>query len=251
MTPAGYIDTYGARSNNPNYLVRPAINLDLSIIKPEKAEKTTAIIGENCPHNFLKVTEEIKGTCKEQAYKKEFCEACGYILETSGELDLTNHVDTVVKNKKEASLNEAGYTGDFCCVFCGTVIEKGNMIPKVEQTLDLRTYQVIFHPGSGKGKMKTLKLKEDQTCSLTANAFQKTGYTFRCWNTKKNGSGRTFLNKEKVKNMTTYDTITIYAQWKANAAKGIVKYKNKTTVKNLTAKKNATITLYAVWEKKS
>ena len=52
--------------------------------------------------------------------------------------------------------------------------------------------------------------------TLTANAFKKKGYTFTGWNTKKDGSGKSYSNKEKVKNLTSKDggSVTLYAQWK-------------------------------------
>ena len=58
----------------------------------------------------------------------------------------------------------------------------------------------------------------DVAKNLTANGFQKTGYTFTGWNTKPDGKGTAYANQQSVKNLTTTDgaTITLYAQWKAN-----------------------------------
>ncbi len=52
--------------------------------------------------------------------------------------------------------------------------------------------------------------------SLPANQYRRTGYTFAGWSTKKNGGGKTYKNKESVKNLTTKNngTVTLYAQWK-------------------------------------
>ena len=54
--------------------------------------------------------------------------------------------------------------------------------------------------------------------SLTANGYTRTGYTFKNWNTKADGSGVTYTDKQVVKNLskTNGDTITLYAQWTAN-----------------------------------
>ena len=52
--------------------------------------------------------------------------------------------------------------------------------------------------------------------TLTANAYKKKGYSFAGWNTKKDGSGKTYKNKAEVKNLTSKSggTVTLYAQWK-------------------------------------
>ena len=39
--------------------------------------------------------------------------------------------------------------------------------------------------------------------TLKANGFKCKGYTFKGWNTKKNGKGKTYKNKAKIKNLTT------------------------------------------------
>lgn len=50
---------------------------------------------------------------------------------------------------------------------------------------------------------------------LTFNTYKKKGYTFVGWNTKKNGKGKAFTNKESVKKLVSENgkTITLYAQW--------------------------------------
>lgn len=57
---------------------------------------------------------------------KATCGTCG---EQFGNVDLTNHVgETEVKNKKDATCTEKGYTGDTCCKSCGNVITAGSEI---------------------------------------------------------------------------------------------------------------------------
>ena len=52
---------------------------------------------------------------------------------------------------------------------------------------------------------------------LKKNTFTRKGYTFAGWNTKKNGKGTTYKNKASIKNLTATNkkTVTLYAQWKA------------------------------------
>ncbi|MBQ6845145.1 MAG: InlB B-repeat-containing protein [Agathobacter sp.] len=79
-------------------------------------------------------------------------------------------------------------------------------------------YNIKFNGnGADSGSMKTLTNRKYGTSyTLKANSFKKKGYTFTGWNTKKDGSGKTYKNKASVKNLTSTDgkTITLYAQWK-------------------------------------
>lgn len=73
--------------------------------------------------------------------------------------------------------------------------------------------------GSSSGSMDALDARSYGTSyKLTANKFKKTGYTFAGWNTKKDGSGKTYKNKASVKNLTSKSdgTVTLYAQWTPN-----------------------------------
>ena len=47
----------------------------------------------------------------------------------------------------------------------------------------------------------------------------QTGYTFTGWNTQPDGGGTAYTNGESVKNLTAIegDTVTLYAQWRANS----------------------------------
>lgn len=82
------------------------------------------------------------------------------------------------------------------------------------------TYQISFDGnGSTSGSMSAMKncvYGTDYT--LTANAFKKKGYTFKGWNTKKDGSGVSYKDKATVKNLAnkTGEKVTLYAQWKQN-----------------------------------
>lgn len=53
---------------------------------------------------------------------KAVCSVCG---ETFGEVDANNHVHTTVKNIKEATCTQTGYTGDTYCTDCDKLLEMG------------------------------------------------------------------------------------------------------------------------------
>ena len=75
-------------------------------------------------------------------------------------------------------------------------------------------YTVVFHSNLAKDttRKQTLTFDAKET-ALTANGFSWKGHAFQGWTTE---DGRTFANKEKVKNLTTEKTIDLYADWKVN-----------------------------------
>ena len=58
--------------------------------------------------------------------------------------------------------------------------------------------------------------KYGSSYKLSVNKFKKKGYVFTGWNTRKNGTGKSYSNKQKVKNLTIKNkgNVTLYAQWK-------------------------------------
>lgn len=79
-------------------------------------------------------------------------------------------------------------------------------------------YTVKFDANNKKatGKTKLMTCNYGKKYTLKANGFKRKGYTFKGWNTKKNGKGKTYKNKAKIKNLTTKSKgkVVLYAQWK-------------------------------------
>ena len=99
-----------------------------------------------------------------------------------------------------------------------TSIKKGSTGNKtLYAKWEANKYTIKFNGnGSTGGKMSSLtNCKYGKSYKLTANKFKKSGYTFVGWNTKKNGSGKTYKNKQSIKNLTSKNggTVTLYAQW--------------------------------------
>ena len=159
------------------------------------------------------------------------------------------------------------------------------------------TYTIKFNGnGSTSGSTASMSMVKDVAKNLTANGFKRTGYTFKNWNKKADGSSTSYKNKQSVKNLSSTQgaKVNLYAQWTPNkytikfngngntggstasmsmtydvaknlTANGFTKtghtfngwntksdgsgtdYKNKQSVKNLTSKNGATVTLYAQW----
>jgi len=82
----------------------------------------------------------------------------------------------------------------------------------------INTYTVKFNPNGGSGKAYTQKCTVTKTATLTANKFSRKGYTFVGWNTKADGSGIPYTNKQEILNLTTSNgaTVNLYAQWSIN-----------------------------------
>ena len=79
------------------------------------------------------------------------------------------------------------------------------------------TYKIIFNANGGTGTMNSQSIPRGSTTKkIAANTFTRTGYDFTGWNTKANGSGTAYTDKQKItQNMTTGSQITLYAQWSA------------------------------------
>ena len=88
---------------------------------------------------------------------------------------------------------------------------------KYTATWKPNSYKVSFNANGGEGKMDDqLFTYDEEAKALTVNAFKRTGYNYTGWNTKADGSGTAYADKQEVKNLTaTADTtITLFAQWK-------------------------------------
>ena len=108
--------------------VTQAINLegqDISV-----AAKNGNISVVPCIHE--KEWKVTKPGCETAGKKEYVCTKCGEVFE-SEELPATGHVDTEIRNQKEAGA-EPGYTGDTYCRTCGKLIQAGSVIPAVKET---------------------------------------------------------------------------------------------------------------------
>ena len=75
---------------------------------------------------------------------------------------------------------------------------------------------ITFDPNGGKGEMDPQTADKGDTIKLNANEFTRSGYAFKNWNTKADGSGDSYDDKASVK---FNDDLTLYAQWKKDESK--------------------------------
>ena len=107
-------------------------------------------------------------------------------------------------------------------------------------------YKISYNKNGGTGSMSaSTRLKYDKKYTLKTNKFKKKGYSFAGWNTKKNGKGKAFGNKAKVKNLTAKNgaNVTLYAQWKKINYKITYKLNGGTNNKNNPATYTVTSTV--------
>ncbi len=79
-----------------------------------------------CDHDHTTRTET-PATCTEDGSVTVICDDCNEVLSTET-LPATGH-STVVKNAKDATCTEPGYTGDKVCTVCGETVKTGEVIP--------------------------------------------------------------------------------------------------------------------------
>lgn len=85
------------------------------------------------------------------------------------------------------------------------------------------------------GSTESMSMQYDETKALTLNGFTSASSIFTSWNTQANGSGITYTDQQKVKNLvdTNDGAITLYAQWSTNSY--IVTFVDGLTGKTITS----------------
>ncbi len=97
-----------------------------------KAQETIPAKGHDYKEEVTK-----SASCVETGEKTLTCNVCGDVVTESMEVDSTNHVgDSVLKDQKDASCTEAGYTGDTYCGSCDTLLISGKEISKLGHLYD-------------------------------------------------------------------------------------------------------------------
>ena len=121
----------------------------------ETESVSITITRSKCDHTHTEIRNQREATCKKEGYTGDtYCADCGEKLatgtaigkkphtvgtqatcvskavcsvcgETFGEVDATNHVHTTVKNRREATCTQTGYTGDTYCTDCDKLLSTG------------------------------------------------------------------------------------------------------------------------------
>lgn len=99
-------------------------------------------------------------------------------------------------------------------------------------------YKIVFNKNGGKGSMSKLYMTYGTSTRLNRNQFEKAGYLFKDWNSKKNGKGIRYSDRKNVSDITSTNgkTITLYAQWKKVTQPGKAKISKISRTKSKTIK---------------
>ena len=92
----------------------------------------------------------------------------------------------------------------------------GDVITLYAQWIPAKHFNVHFDANGGTGTMSDQRFTYSAPAvPLTTNAFTRTGYVFRGWNTAPDGTGTHYDDEEAVRDLTSVDegTVTLYAEW--------------------------------------
>lgn len=116
-----------------------------------------------------------------------------------------------------------GYTFTGWYTASGSYVGKGGTSYTVSGTGTLyarwtpNTYYIDYDGnGADEGSMNRQTVNYDTTVKLKENAYAREGYTFTGWNTKPDGSGTSYADKQSIRNLSSKNgaVIKLYAQWK-------------------------------------
>ena len=162
--------------------------------------------------NSINVTDSAKAYCKvffDKDYYNALCLSAiksGYIFTgfaDSNGIKLWNGLGECLKDGKYYNNNKLWkYAGDV------TVYAQYSPI----------TYTLKYDANGGSGTMSNQKCTYDVSQALMANTFKRDGYTFKGWNTKADGTGTAYSDKQSIENIVDKDgtVVTLYAQWQIN-----------------------------------
>ena len=116
-------------------------------------------------------------TCESDGIKEYTCKTCKKTKEET--IAPTGHTKTEIRNKKQATCKEEGYTGDTYCVTCGKKLASGETIAKTDHDWTItETEATCEHDG-----MKTYTC---DICGTTkSEPIKASGHKFGAWATTK------------------------------------------------------------------
>ena len=104
--------------------------------------------------------------------------------------------------------NNVDFSVDLSTVTSDYLSAYGNILQENEATATLITFNV----NGGSGSMENQLIAINDPTALAANLFVRSGYMFKGWNTKADGSGTSYTNEEVVTLVST-EPLELFAQW--------------------------------------
>lgn len=182
------------------------LNVTMSGINSTEAKATFNIYIKNTGGCYAKINKIIT----KEFTDKEYVKINGLDLLNDEIIQPGNSQDFELEIKIQDNIHEITKTEVTFCIEID--------FEKVD-TSDLGTY-VVKYDGNGNDAGETLSSIHTIgiSKSLNANAFTKEGYTFLGWSEDKNATSATYVDKQKVNNLSNKDgdTVTLYAIWHKN-----------------------------------
>lgn len=75
---------------------------------------------------------EVTETCMQEGYTGDLVCECGAVIKSGEVIPVTGHSEVII-DAQSPSCNIEGYTGDTICRYCDTIIQKGAVIPAIEE----------------------------------------------------------------------------------------------------------------------
>ena len=90
------------------------------------------------------------------------------------------------------------------------------------RTREKDKFTVNFNANNGSGSMSAQKISYGKSAALTTNTFTRSGYSFNGWNTKADGTGVGYGNRDSYSApaINTTSSVTLYAQWVEDSGQG-------------------------------
>ena len=206
--PVGYPITIDVGIREGEQFVNVTFGGEIGTVTPSDIDGSNNRIRFTMPAGRVLMTavwqhQHTGGTanCKDAA----ICEGCG---EAYGKTDPDNHTgETEVRNAKEATELETGYSGDIYCKGCGNLVEEG----VVTDRLPLTRYQITYELNGGTNHKSNPEEYTLESVTIILQAPSKKGYTFGGWYTDAN-----FKNKVTSIAKGSTGNKTFYAKWTIN-----------------------------------
>ncbi len=204
ITAVTVCDTY-LDSEAAECTVKDAV-LTTPTLKPQETLKpqTTPSISQTTPPTGYRITYKLNGGKNNKGNPSSY---------------MSTSADIVLQKPTKKGYTFKGWYEDSSFQRKVTRISRGSIGNRtLYAKWQANKYKVVFKGnGRTKGKMSSMtSRKYGKSFRLKANKFKRKGWRFAGWSTKKNGKGKRFANRQKVKNLTSKANgkVTLYARWK-------------------------------------
>ena len=177
-------------------------------------EYTVTLIVKGPHEAYVKVTDllstkeiesiSVKSTSGKSCYTDDYVENIGIYINV-----YTADGDTF--ERKVTSSMVSGFDSSVVGTKTLTITYKGCTTTFEVEIVERPTYTITFDANSGSGTMKSQTVGKNLSCGLNTNTFTAPdGYVFSHWNTKTDGSGKTYYMNNSY---SFSNDMTLYAIW--------------------------------------